>query len=486
MFKLDGVDRDDSIGVGQRDEQAKTESDAGSSGSGSGQQCELQDLEDDEEDEDESDENSSSGESDLEVIESQPAPSYCVKQLSLPIHCADKQRAYNNIRELDVLKKSSLVYLIERNRERNHICCPFDELAFVCFDTSAAAAVPVTTSPTRTSRHAELVHVRPTLLKQLDGLHLTSFSTTDVNLSLLPNCVSSLCMPFFFDIIQASDLRLFSATKCEILRSLRRSHVPQHFLVDNASLVKYLSENVLWNCFALFNYKFSPSFRIGFINFLISLFCLIEHFQLKANDESTKRIAFDEWQVANEYVKQLKQAVPCYIEALVLNGFLTEREMKTFAQFHTEQDRVSITPTEQNEISSYGSVRFESGSVNAASSVASSYSLLAMSASLETASGLTRQRIAQVLSRTEGHRMDYLSLVDQTFNQVRENYFPLNLKSLCRIAIKNQMKEFGVQHVSSKLPMLSEQLKSYMMFDDEFLAQYQDNKSFLKASGDWF
>ena len=62
--------------------------------------------------------------------------------------------------------------------------------------------------------------------------------------------------------------------------------------------------------------------------------------------------------------------------------------------------------------------------------------------------------------------MDYLSLVDQTRCKVRENYFPPNLKSLGSIFIKSNMKEFGVQHVTSKLPMLLEQLKVYLIFDD--------------------
>lgn len=57
-------------------------------------------------------------------------------------------------------------------------------------------------------------------------------------------------------------------------------------------------------------------------------------------DQTIKRSVYDEWYVATEYVKQLKR----YKEALVLNGFLIEREVNVFAQFHAQQDRAYTTP----------------------------------------------------------------------------------------------------------------------------------------------
>lgn len=127
----------------------------------------------------------------------------------------------------------------------------------------------------------------------------------------MPNCVSSFSMPFFFDIFKPSELKHFTRNTIDIMTKLKTLYTPQLNL-NELSIVSFGVENLIWNCFALFKYKFSAHFRHGFLNYLISTACLLEYFRT-----TNEKLYF-----------KLNQMLPYFIEALILNGFLNSNDLK--------------------------------------------------------------------------------------------------------------------------------------------------------------
>lgn len=209
-----------------------------------------------------------------------------------------------NIRNLNIIRKSSLLSLIERNR-LNSIYCPFDELAHARLVNPGANVYKIN------GNEAELARV-PLML----------FEVCKINTySLMPNCCSTLLMPFFFDIFKPSEIKQYSSKTVDILLKLKSAFTPQLYL-DEKLLASFCVENLLWNCFSLFRFKFNANYRTGFLNYLLSLTCLMSHFKaaIATCDEQTSQ--------SNRlrYLK-LKKAIVSFVEALVLNGFLNNNDL---------------------------------------------------------------------------------------------------------------------------------------------------------------
>ncbi|CAF0703584.1 unnamed protein product [Brachionus calyciflorus] len=85
---------------------------------------------------------------------------------------------------------------------------------------------------------------------------------------------------------------------------------PESYL-DTNFINMHILENVIWNCFALYKYRFNSTYKIGFLNYLISLYCFMEI--LESSDKKAK----------------ISKILPFYIEALVLNGFLKRKDLES-------------------------------------------------------------------------------------------------------------------------------------------------------------
>lgn len=98
--------------------------------------------------------------------------------------------------------------------------------------------------------------------------------------SLLPNCVSTFLMPFYFDIFRMSELGTFSQEHIQLMLALKRSF-KAHLYLNYDALVAYLRENILWNCFVLFKYRQvrSSDACMGYFNFYLSFVHIVVHLE---------------------------------------------------------------------------------------------------------------------------------------------------------------------------------------------------------------
>lgn len=98
--------------------------------------------------------------------------------------------------------------------------------------------------------------------------------------ALLPNCMSTFLMPFYFDIFKITELGSFPQEHVQLMLALKKSFKAQIYL-DYDTLITYLRENILWNCFILFKYWQIPSSatRMGYFNFYLSFVQILVHLE---------------------------------------------------------------------------------------------------------------------------------------------------------------------------------------------------------------
>ncbi|RMZ95723.1 hypothetical protein BpHYR1_050766 [Brachionus plicatilis] len=188
-------------------------------------------------------------------------------------------------KDIHLNKKDCLLHLIERNR-KNMIVCPFDELAF-----------------------CKIKYLDSKMLIQADlQINKLKIFSSDQIMDLMPNCLSIYLLQFFFEIFQPSELKNFTRKTLDLMLKLKNSLKPESYFDTNYKTM-HLVENVLCNCFALYKYKFSFNYKIGFLNFISSLYCLVESI---ASDPKANCLA---------------KILPHFIEALVLSGFLARQDI---------------------------------------------------------------------------------------------------------------------------------------------------------------
>lgn len=190
-------------------------------------------------------------------------------------------------KDIHLNKKDCLLHLIERNR-KNLIACPFDEMAYF-----------------------KIKYLNTKILAQTDLQinQLKSFNSDSI-MDLMPNCLSTFMLQFFFEIFQPSELKNFTRRTLDLMLKLKNSLEPESYFETNYRTT-HLVENFLCNCFALYKYKFSITYKIGFLNYIMSLYCLMPRI---AKDPRATRMA---------------KLLPHYIEAMILSGLLTRGDMLT-------------------------------------------------------------------------------------------------------------------------------------------------------------
>jgi hypothetical protein len=216
---------------------------------------------------------------------------------------------------ISLTRKSSLIKLIEQNR-LNQICCPFDEIVYEQF------------------KNVQNLKMKQILIDTVNKFELNDFKLGNNNSIdyLLPNCIATFLMPFFFDIFQPSDLKALSSSILEIVLKLKSNFKPEINL--NSSLkITYILEDIMWNCFALFRFKFDKSFTVGFINYYISLFIII-----KANEK-------DKYFQGLKLDIGIRKLAPYFIESLIFNGLFNQHDLKIFSSFNN-----SLTNSDTKQI----------------------------------------------------------------------------------------------------------------------------------------
>ena len=207
-----------------------------------------------------------------------------------------------NVKTLNLTQKMSLIDLIKRNREINGIVCPFDELAYF-----------------------KLVEKEKQKLA-LNVTKLNFYKINEVHDQLIPVSVSTYLMPFFFDIFQPSLLKTFSEKTLEIVLKLKCKYRPKYFFDNNDLLNGYLQEDILWSCFAIFNYKFSMEFQLGFLNYFFGVRCVLEYLSSHFDADNMKINKLE----LQSKILFIKKTLEFYAEALILTGFLNNKSLNSF------------------------------------------------------------------------------------------------------------------------------------------------------------
>ncbi len=247
-------------------------------------------------------------------------------------------------------------------------------------------------------------------------IELNIYELNDVTKRIMPISVSTFLMPFFFDIFQPSLLNLFSRETVDILIKLKYSYRQQIFLDNDSFLNSYLLEDLLWNCFALFKYKFSFDYKKGFLNYFFSIFCVLKHFELTLETN----LCLEEYvYLMRKKIEKIKRFMPFFVEALILNGLLTKRELYFF---------LNLNFSKLIKFSMYS--KFE---------------------------------------------IDYAYEAVQLFRPFVHKFSLYRLCDMCRIVIKINMKNFGVKTVQ-KLNC-SDKIKQFILFDNEFHKCYENYKT---------
>jgi hypothetical protein len=334
-----------------------------------------------------------------------------------------------DIRELNLMRRSSLIDLIERNRELQ-IYCPFDEMALVCLKRNSLKNPNV-------CEYKFNSLLEDILIKKLSTIDYIKFN---LNQSYFPNSTSSYLVPFFFDIFKATELKQFSSKTLDILLNLKNSYQPHAkiFNYDFNYISKHMINDILWNCFALFNYKFNEAYKKSFLNFYMSIFYIIKFFDIQ--EKSEVKMSRD----YQESKEKLRQASLCFLEALVLNGLYDLKDYKLFKEF--------VVNTQNNfkqfsfKCSGYDQNQTQQGRPN----IISTY----------------REKI-----KSEEHHTEALTKAFFTQKEFLKDGFPLKLKHKCRIEIKKNMNNFDCKTLDSL--NISESIKTFLLFEKEFVSYFK-------------
>jgi hypothetical protein len=323
------------------------------------------------------------------------------------------QSYHFNINSLSFTRESSINYIIERNRQLYKIMCPYDEYAYFKLDSKI----------TIRNFNDYQNKIESTLdsfnLFNVDSI-LNDEESINKNLILpfLPNSLSSLTMPFFFDIFQPSELKLIQSSTIDILIKIKNTYLPKSSL-DNKLILSNVPSDILWNCFALFNLKFDKKiFKYGFYNYYLSLHALVEYLSKSKYDI--------------DLINQINKMMSHLSQAFLLNGLFDLNDLKTFSNFYDEIANAFLN----NE---------------------SRYNI-----------------------KIESFHVDYLKKAMNNLNELISSSYPIKLKNLCRIRLKNELiSNFNLETIYSNKDekfKLNENVKNFLFFRDEFEKIYEINK----------
>lgn len=148
--------------------------------------------------------------------------------------------------------------------------------------------------------------------------------TKELQTALLSNSIAPyLIAKSFFEIFSPSELSQL-ANKLEPLLELKQSCSSLSPRVSNETLSSHLAISIFCNCFAILTWRFDiDQHQFGFFNYFLSLVSLYDYL-----DE----IGILSIPEANS-LEAIQKLGPYYIEAMVLNGFITNSFVRNFKSF---------------------------------------------------------------------------------------------------------------------------------------------------------
>ena len=331
-----------------------------------------------------------------------------------------------NLDNLSLNRKDTVLFLIEKNL-RNHIVSPFDQLAYMRMRKLGACAAyrNLEFSREHDYNYKSITQLHKFMLKLNRNLLNKKYLTKN---NLLCGCVSMFLMPFFFDIFKPTEVQTFSQTTVDTILQLKRAYKTEmHLRYD--SLISYFEENIVWNCIVLYKYKFGADSRtrMGYLNFYMSFVYILIHLRSVALHSSNQTVV----KTHLRKVAELSSVLPQLLDALIQNGLLTYKDYSSFESFLNKQ-----TPT-LLELGANGEPLLDSNANNLISEFKQTYLNMSYKA--------LSSRIGQL--------------------------FPMKLKHMCRIRVKQLMSTYDSKTVGQL--DVSEPVKNMLLFDDELVALHK-------------
>ncbi|RNA32321.1 hypothetical protein BpHYR1_012252 [Brachionus plicatilis] len=313
-----------------------------------------------------------------------------------------------NLSHLNLIKKDTLVFLMEKNFA-NGIKCPFDVFAY-----TRLVKMPSPNSNDNNFYNFSVVRKISKLLTHYQNNPLHGKFLRDN--SLLPCTVGMFLMPFYFDIFSIRELNEFSPIEIDMILNLKKNYQTQVFL-NYDSLISNYKDNILWNCLVIYKYKLDDSTKFGssrieYLNYFLAMMYTLYHLEYVIY--YTQSSSHEENQVLKKHITralELNEMILLLFEAYILAGLFTQRDYVEYERFVNKQ---IDCPMDHN-----------------------AYNL------------------------EKNYYQNTLSMIRENSEKV----FPLRLTNLCRIKIKNSMKEYNRKNVS-KLP-LSKDIKKFILFENE-------------------
>ena len=315
---------------------------------------------------------------------------------------------YSLNNRLNITKKETLLCLIQKSH-KNNIISPFDQHAYSKLVKDKCNLV--NRSPELNYNYENISKIN-NILKKLD-FNLNSKRFLNAN-NLLCNCVSSSLMVFFFDLFRISEIQSFDKETISIMIKLKSAYKPQKYL-NPRILFEYLAENVLWNSVVLYKYRLDDwqKNKMGYFNFYLSYIYILVHMELIVLCDKGEPVVLD---YLSKKINDLNSALPSFLKALILNGLLKHDDI----------------------------VKFENFIIN---------------------NRLNRLKCARKLDL----KYIYFEKALASVSNKAGLSFPLRLKDLCRIRVKESISSYEPSKMF-KLSLNDDKLKGFLMFDQEIVS----------------
>lgn len=346
---------------------------------------------------------------------------------------------------LNLVKKDVLLFLIERNQS-NKIFAPFDQLAYTKLKKSSMFN-GISYNHKNNYNYRSIKKLNESIKVINNNLFDKGYLKQN---NMLPGCISTFLMPFFFDIFNASEMKTFKQDCVNMMLKLKKSYKAQIYL-DNTSLISYLNENVVWNSLVIYKYRIKNDVenRMGYLNFYLTYIYVLMHLgtiiEFIDDQHLTKNDPVESF--AKKY-KQLGYILPDLLEAMILNGLFKHGDLVKFKKFFiskqfplNEFQNSILNQSSQEQLKQLNCVSLYYNS---------KYDLL--------------NNLKQVYLNN--------SLISLTAKS--NNCFPLKLKNLCRIQLKEKLNSYD--SVTINKLNIPKAIKDFLLFDDE-LGKFYNNKN---------
>jgi hypothetical protein len=347
---------------------------------------------------------------------------------------------------LNLVKKDVLLFLIERNQS-NKIFAPFDQLAYTKLKKKSSMFNGISYNHKNNYNYRSIKKLNESIKVTNNNLFDKAYLKQN---TMLPGCISTFLMPFFFDIFNASEMKTFKHECVNMMLKLKKSYKAQIYL-DNTSLVSYLNENVVWNCLAIYKYRIKNDVenRMGYLNFYLTYIYVLMHLgtiiEFIDDQHLTKSDPVESF--AKKY-KQLGHILPDLLEAMILNGLFKHGDLVKFKKFF----------------------------------ISKQFPLNEFQNSILNQSGQEQLKQLNCVGLYYSNKYDLLNNLKQVYlnnslislTAKSSNCFPLKLKNLCRIQLKEKLNSYD--SVTINKLNIPKAIKEFLLFDDE-LGKFYNNKN---------